>query len=156
MYQSVTIGNPAFAVAALVACFTIVPFLTPHSVSVLEPERRSPSANCGVEENVGFDVLAHHAFSADNALCVFFSHRASVRSHGRELCADAVKLEESEIIATLVAQIGDGARECFVILRIGKLHTSFALPEVATIVATLSVATHRAQPRTNARTHFAR
>ena len=156
MYQSVTIGNPSFAVAALVACFTIIPFLTPHSVSILEPEGRSPSAHCGVKENVGFDVFTHHTFRADNALCVFFSHCAIVRPHGRELCADAVKLEESEIIATLVAQIGDGARECFVILRIRKLHTSLSFPKIAAIVATLSIATHRAQPRTNARTHFAR
>ena len=155
VHQRVAIGNPAFAVAALVARFAVVALLAPHGVGVLEPEGRSPRADGGVEEDVGLDGFAHHAFGADDALGVLLAHRARVGTHGRELRTDAVELEEAEIIAATVAQVGDGAREGFVILGVGELHAALAVPEGATIVAALPIAAHRAQPGADARAHFA-
>ena len=56
----------------------------------------------------------------------------AVGTHGRELRTDAVELEEAEIIAAIVAQVGDGAREGLVILGVGELHAALAVPEGAT------------------------
>ena len=156
VHQVVAIRNPAFAVAALVAGFAIVALLSPHCVGVLEPEGRSPRADGGVEEDVGLDGFAHHAFGADDTLGVLLTHGAFVRAHGRELRTNAVELEEAEIIAAVVAQVGDGAREGVVILRVGELHAALAVPEVATIRAALPIAAHRAEPCADARAHFAR
>ena len=155
VHQRVAIGDPPLAVAALVARFAVVALLAPHGVGVLEPEGRSPRADGGVEEDIGLDGFAHHAFGADDALGVLLAHGARVGTHGRELRTDAVELEEAEIIAAVVAQVGDGAREGFVILGVGELHAALAVPEGATIVAALPIAAHRAEPGADARAHFA-
>ena len=155
VHQRVAIGDPLLAVAALVARLAVVALLAPHGVGVLEPEGRSPRTDGGVEEDIGFDGFAHHAFGADDAFGVLLAHGARVGTHGRELRTDAVELEEAEIIAAIVAQVGDGAREGFVILGVGELHAALAVPEGATIVAALPIAAHRAEPCADARAHFA-
>ena len=150
VHQAVAISDPLFTVGALVSDFTIVIFLTPHRIGVLEPERRCPGAHCSVEENVGPDGFAHHAFCIDDTFCILIAIGIVFGASSREEITDTIKLEEAEIIVALVAEVGDCFGEDLVVFRVRELHATLPVPVSPAVVTTLSITTNRPKPSTDA------
>ena len=148
--EAVAVGNPLFACVALVAYCAPVVLLPPDGIGHLEPEGRRPRADARIEEHVGLH-LAQLQFDVDDALGILFARRTGIRSGCAELAADAVELEVVEVV--VVEHEARAVEEDVVVGRIGELHAALAVPVVATVVAALPVATHRAEPCANLRVH---
>ena len=152
--EAVAVGNPVFAVDAVVANRAVVAFLTPRSVGVVVPEGACPCADGGVEEDVAAAFFAHEAFEADNAFCVLIARVAWVGANGRELCGDTVELEEAEVAVVLREVLG-GSLKRSVVFGVGEFHLLTLIgPVLAAVVAAGAVATHRAEPCAYACAHL--
>ena len=98
VHQVVAVGDPLLSLVALVANDVPVVALAPGGIGVLKPERRSPRAGCGVDEDVVLHVFAQFLFDADNSLAVFQSAVGGVGARGIGNAAQAVELEAVEVV----------------------------------------------------------
>ena len=152
--QAVAVGNPVLTVAAVVACRTVVILLSPGGIRVVVPEGACPGADRGVEEDVALQFLAHVTFEADDAFGILIARVACIRTCGRELGRNAVKLEEAEVALVLREVVGS-ILEDLVVVRIGEYHLfSPVSPIFAAVVTAGAITAHRTEPCTDTGTHF--
>ena len=106
----------------------------------MEPEGRSPCTHGSVKEDVG-TCLAHGTFYADDSFSILNAGVTLIRSESCTLCADAVKLEEAEIV--IANHVVAAVNEVVVICLIAQLHTATVFPILATISAATAVTAYR-------------
>ena len=148
--KAVTIGDPFLTVGAHTD-FAIVIFLAPCSIGDVIPERRSPRSHSGIVEDVG-PLLAHVVLNADDGLAVFKSGVGQVGTYGGELGADAVELEEAEVI--LLNHVVATSHKVVIIFAVAELHAALSLPVVAAVSAAGAISANWSEPGTDACAHL--
>lgn len=106
----------------------------------MEPEGRSPCTHGSIKENVG-TCLAYGTFDANDSFSILNTGVTLIRSESCTLGADAVKLEEAEVV--IINHVVAAVNEIVVICLIAQLHTATVFPIFATISAATTVTTYR-------------
>ncbi len=150
--EAVAVGNPLLAVVAH-ANLSEVAFLTPYGIGDVEPEGRSPGTHSRVVEDVGTG-LAHLVLDGDDGLAVLDAGVGEVGPYCRSLRADAVKLEEAEVV--LLYHVLAAVDKVVVVRLVAQLHAAAVVPVLAAVVAACAVTSHRTEPCADAAAHLLR